>query len=313
MKRLGKNKKKRWQYCYKDLESKLQDAEKHRKIIKQGFTEVSTCIKKRPIVKGDKDSAKSFRDIPSASDGKIRIPRTDIQKKRRLEKDVWEDNSLTALPTVKQDASKSAEETKISVPLPCAGQSYNPTLQDHLSLMSRIEMIESAKRKREMKTERFVESLRGVKTEVNPVRDMKKFLQSLNDKPQLKSENEEPEVLPRLKKPKKVNVQKRMKHELENLPKLLKEIKREKTARSLRKSSKAAKREMRNKLKTMDMNIPFHLPNEIPSSLRKLCPEGYLIHEIERRRNKCPRARKTLGNKRNNTSFERKRETNISS
>ncbi|CAH8451400.1 unnamed protein product [Heterobilharzia americana] len=140
---------------------------------------------------------------------------------------------------------------------------------------------------------------------------MRRFLHSLNTEVPMGSGHETSEVLLLKKKPKKVNVEKRMKNDLENLPKLLKEIKREDKSRKVRKITKKAKQEIRSKLKNTDLDIPFHLPKEIPSSLRKLCPEGYLIHEIERRRNKCPRARKTLGNKRNRTSFERNRQTNI--
>ncbi|CAI2724206.1 unnamed protein product [Schistosoma spindalis] len=192
--------------------------------------------------------------------------------------------------------------------LPCPGQSYNPTLHDHLSLISRLKAIEFAKQRRELKTERFVSSLRGVNSSLNPLKDMEKFLHSLNAESHFtKSSEDVDEIFLSRKKPKKVDPHKKMKNDLENLPKLLKEIKREKKTRERRKSAAKAKNEIRCKLKKVDLNIPFQLPNEISSSLRKLCPEGYLFHEVERRRNRCPRARKTLGSKSKSTSFERKR------
>ncbi|CAH8452993.1 unnamed protein product [Schistosoma bovis] len=309
MRRLGKNKKRRWQYCYKDIDAKIQDAEHHKRIIDQDFTQVSTLNKKNYIVKGDKNSAKPFNDIPSACDRRLHTSQPKLEKRKLIEIDIWEDVPASIMPSGKGSTLKNAVDKNLgNHSLPCPGQSYNPTLHDHLSLISRIKAIESAKQKLELKTERFVSSLRGVNSSPNPLKDMEKFLQSLNAESHVTKSSEDVDeiFLPR-RKPKKVDPHKKMKNDLENLPKLLKEIKREKKTRERRKSAAKAKSEIRSKLKKVDLNIPFQLPNEISSSLRKLCPEGYLFHEVERRRNRCPRARKTLGSKSKSTSFERKR------
>lgn len=313
MKHLGKNKKKRWQYCYKDIDAKLQDASQHKRIINEGFTEVTTLNKRSCIVKGDKNSAKLFQDIPSVNDERLHISRPKRNKKKVLEVDIWEDLPVELLSSSKASTSrKTAGKNADTLPLPCAGQSYNPTLHDHLSLISRLGAIESAKQKRELKTERFIRSLKGATLAPNPLKDMKNFLYSLNAESNIVEDTENvSEVLPK-KKPRKINVHKKMRNDLENLPKLLKEIKREKKTREETKSAVKAKNEIRDKLKKADLNIPFQLPHEISSSLRKLCPEVYLSHEIERRRNWCPRARKSLGCKRKGTSFERNRQTNTS-
>ncbi|TNN15440.1 hypothetical protein EWB00_001307 [Schistosoma japonicum] len=295
MKHLGKNKKKRWQYCYKDIDAKLQDASQHKRIINEGFTEVTTLNKRSCIVKGDKNSAKLFQDIPSVNDERLHISRPKRNKKKVLEVDIWEDLPVELLSSSKASTSrKTAGKNADTLPLPCAGA------------------IESAKQKRELKTERFIRSLKGATLAPNPLKDMKNFLYSLNAESNIVEDTENvSEVLPK-KKPRKINVHKKMRNDLENLPKLLKEIKREKKTREKTKSAVKAKNEIRDKLKKADLNIPFQLPHEISSSLRKLCPEVYLSHEIERRRNWCPRARKSLGCKRKGTSFERNRQTNTS-
>ncbi|CAH8455194.1 unnamed protein product [Heterobilharzia americana] len=243
MKRLGKNKKRRWQHCYKDLQSELQNAILHKSIINQGFTEVSDAVQKKcHIVKGDKDSAKQFREISTAQDKRPYVARPAVQKTRSLEKDVWQDCSNECPFLIKSHDLKEVEANVINTSLPCAGQSYNPTRSDHLSLISRIKTIESVKRKRELKTERFVESLKGAKVTQNPVVDMRRFLHSLNTEVPMGSGHETSEVLLLKKKPKKVNVEKRMKNDLENLPKLLKEIKREDKSRKVRKITKKPSR-----------------------------------------------------------------------
>ncbi|CAH8471241.1 unnamed protein product [Schistosoma margrebowiei] len=309
MRRLGKNKKRRWQYCYKDIDAKIQDAARNKRIIDQDFTQVSTLNRKNYIVKGDKNSAKPFNDIPSACDRKLHTSQPKLEKRKLVEIDIWEDVPASIMPTGKGSTIENTVDKNLgNNSLPCPGQSYNPTLHDHLSLISRLKAIESAKHKRELKTERFVSSLRGVNSTPNPLKDMEKFLHSLNAGSHVtKSSEDVDEILLPRKKPKKVDPHKKMKNDLENLPKLLKEIKREKKTRERRKSAAKVKNEIRSKLKKVDLNIPFQLPNEISSSLRKLCPEGYLFHEVERRRNTCPRARKTLGSKSKSTSFERKR------
>ncbi|VDP70241.1 unnamed protein product [Schistosoma curassoni] len=186
---------------------------------------------------------------------------------------VLTDVPASIMPTGKGSTLENAVDKNLgNHSLPCPGQSYNPTLHDHLSLISRIKAIESAKQKLELKTERFVSSLRGVNSSPNPLKDMEKFLQSLNAESHVTKSSEDVDeiFLPR-KKPKKVDPHKKMKNDLENLPKLLKEIKREKKTRERRKSAAKAKSEIRSKLKKVDLNIPFQLPNEISSSLRKLC------------------------------------------
>ncbi|CAH8451315.1 unnamed protein product [Schistosoma turkestanicum] len=309
MKRLGKNKKRRWQYCYKDVESKLQDALHHKRIIDQEFAEVSTLSKKNCFVKGDKNSAKLFHEIPSARDGRFHTSRPVLEKKRAVGVDIWEDAPALIMSPEKGCIQKGIADKYLWNPsLPSAGQSYNPTLQDHLSLISRLKTIESAKQKRELKTERYINSLKGAKLTPNPLKEMKVFLNTLNTEYHVAKNDEDIDIvsIPR-RKLKKKDPHKKMKNDLENLPKLLKEIKREKKAKEKRKSAIKAKNEIRSKLKKVDLNIPFQLPSEISSSLRKLCPEGYLFHEIERRRDKCPRARKTLGTKSKTTPFERNR------
>uniref|UniRef100_A0A3Q0KIK5 Ribosome biogenesis protein NOP53 n=1 Tax=Schistosoma mansoni TaxID=6183 RepID=A0A3Q0KIK5_SCHMA len=308
MKRLGKNKKRRWQYCYRDIDSKIQDAVIHKRIIDHDFAQVSTLSKINDIVKGDKNSAKPFNDIPSACDRRLHTSLPKLEKRKLAEIDIWKDVPASMSSGKGSTGKNAVDKDPGNHSLPCPGQSYNPTLHDHLSLISRLKTIESAKRKRELKTERFVSSLRGVKSPPNPLKDMEKFLHSLNTESNVTKNNEEvDEVLLPRKKPKKMDAQKKMKNDLENLPKLLKEIKREKKTRERRKLAAKAKNETRDKLKKVNLNIPFQLPNEISSSLRKLCPEGHLFHEVERRRNRCPRARKTLGSKRKSTPFERKR------
>lgn len=127
------------------------------------------------IVKGDKNSAKPFNDIPSACDRRLHTSQPKLEKRKLIEIDIWEgcpvfvntyyylDVPASIMPSGKGSTLENAVDKNLgNHSLPCPGQSYNPTLHDHLSLISRIKAIESAKQKLELKTERFVSSLRGV-------------------------------------------------------------------------------------------------------------------------------------------------------
>ncbi|GAA56252.1 hypothetical protein CLF_110387 [Clonorchis sinensis] len=93
------------------------------------------------------------------------------------------------------------------------------------------------------------------------------------------------------------------------IPKLLKELRRESQACSERKARLAAKKATRKRDQLVDWDIPFQMPNELVSCLRKVVPESDLLRELEKRKNKCPRARRTLGLTKSTKAYERRRVT----
>ncbi|TPP61501.1 hypothetical protein FGIG_00016 [Fasciola gigantica] len=299
MKKLGKNKKKQWKHCYTDLEDRLDAVQKQRQISKEGFLLGKIEKKKHRIIKGDKNSAKAFPDVPSVSDGQPRLKKYTVQKRIRSAVDLWESVPKKTIP--KRDKPKLV--------LPAPGQSYNPSLEDHHTMLSALAKSELEKRRREAKTDRFLKGLGGSRPTTDPIEEAKSFIHNLTTDPKLQAssvEQEEEEEVNIPRKPKKVNLEKRMAVELENIPKLLKEIKRENQARSQRRKLLKTRREHRKNLRQMELDVPFQLPNELVPALRKLTPECDLLHEIEKRKNKVPRARKTLGLNKNTKSYERR-------
>ncbi|CAL8094770.1 unnamed protein product [Calicophoron daubneyi] len=300
MKKLGKNKKKQWRNCYKNLEGDLDEAKKKERILQEGFTLKNEEKRQKPaIVKGAKDSAKAFRDIPSAPDAEAIRRKRIIRKNRRSRGiDLWECET----------ARHSGEVPTVNIPVPAGGQSYNPSISDHYTLLSTLATSESRAVSRELKTARFLNDFKGAKKHVNPLEEAQSFLQILAGEKPINTQTpleEEEEVS--LRKPKTRRRKNRMAVELENIPKILKEIKREKQARAVKKARLTARKARRCMLSKMDTDVAFQMPNELVPSLRKLTPEGNLLREIEKRKNKCPRARRTLGVTKNTKAFVRRR------
>ncbi|KAA0186214.1 hypothetical protein FBUS_11475 [Fasciolopsis buskii] len=293
MKKLGKNKKKQWKYCYAELEDKLDDIHRECQISKEGF--LLGKVEKR---KRDKNSAKAFCDMPSACDGQPRLRKYAVRKSLRRTIDIWQN--------VAKDATSKADKPTFVLPAP--GQSYNPSLEDHHIMLSALAKDELEKTRREAKTDRFLKGLGVNRPTSDPIEEAKSFIHNLvtNSELQVSAVDLENEEVTIRRKPKKINLEKQMAIELENIPRLLKEIKRENRTRAQRKKLLKAKKEERRKLRRIEQDVPFQLPNELVPALRKLTPECDLLHEIEKRKNKVPRARKTLGLNKNTKSYERR-------
>lgn len=298
MRKLGKNKKKQWKHCYAELDEKLDDIHRQRQISKEGFLLGKVEKKKHLIVKGDKNSAKAFSDIPTACDGQPRLRKYTVRRSLRPTIDIWEN--------VPKDATSKADKPVFILPAP--GQSYNPSLEDHHIMLSALAKDELEKTRREAKTNRFLKGLGANRPTIDPVEEAKSFIHNLvtNSKLQVPAVDLENEEVTIRRKPKKPDLKKQMAIELENIPRLLKEIKCENRTRAQRKKLLKAKKEKRRKLRMMEQDVPFQLPNELVPALRRLTPECDLLREIEKRKNKVPRARKTLGLNKNTKSYERR-------
>ncbi|KAF6778113.1 hypothetical protein AHF37_02094 [Paragonimus kellicotti] len=146
MKKLGKNKKKQWRNCYKGLEDNLEAAKNRGNISQNSF--VIGCVQKpkQPIVKGNKDAAKVFTDIPSVPDGQIYMKRYRSKNVKVSATDLWQNEPQTTFVA----GSGNRKIPKISIPL--AGQSYNPSVIDHYEMLSALGAQETKKEKRELKT-----------------------------------------------------------------------------------------------------------------------------------------------------------------
>ncbi|VDP85758.1 unnamed protein product [Echinostoma caproni] len=270
MKKLGKNKKKQWKRCYTDLETKLDVARKQRQISKGGFLLGKVEKKKRPIIKGDKNAAKAFPEIPSFSDGQPRMKKYTLHGPVRTNVDLWANAPNTTATTT---TTTKVEKSEIILPTP--GQSYNPTLEDHFTMLSALAKTELQKRRQEAKIDRFLQGLGTNRATADPIEDAKSFIQNLSANSQSQTAtlpDQEAETVATPRKTKKVNVEKRMAVELENIPKLLKEIKRENQSRILRKKALKARKEHKKQLQKLEQDIPFQLPNELVPALRKLTP-----------------------------------------
>ncbi|OON15437.1 hypothetical protein X801_08760, partial [Opisthorchis viverrini] len=214
----------------------------------------------------------------------------------------------------KLDAAKKRETIQPNLSLPAAGQSYNPSVVDHFALLSTLGAEECKKHKRQQKTERFLRGFtENARHPTDQMEEARTFFHSLttetpapNDDDGVRivqpKETEEVVLRRRSRKRKKVN----MAVELENIPKLLKELRRESQGCSARKARLAAKKATRKRDQLVDWDIPFQMPNELVSCLRKVVPETDLLRELEKRKNKCPRARRTLGLTKSTKAYERR-------
>ncbi|KAG5448010.1 hypothetical protein CSKR_106622 [Clonorchis sinensis] len=308
MKNLGKNKKKQWRHCCTGLEDKLDAAKKREAILHDGFVLGQIKRQKKPIIRGDKEAAKLFSDISTAPDGRVRMKHYQSKTRPGTATDLWQDEIL-------QPEQQKRNQPNLS--LPAAGQSYNPSVVDHFTLLSTLGAEECKKHKRQQKTERFLRGFtENARRPTDPMEEARTFFHSLttetpapndNDGVGIIQPNETEEVVlrHRSRKRKKVN----MAVELENIPKLLKELRRESQACSERKARLAAKKATRKRDQLVDWDIPFQMPNELVSCLRKVVPESDLLRELEKRKNKCPRARRTLGLTKSTKAYERRRVT----
>ncbi|KAA3676463.1 uncharacterized protein DEA37_0006711 [Paragonimus westermani] len=295
MKKLGKNKKKQWRNCYKGLEDNLEAA-KNRGNISQGDFVIGRVQKpKQPIIKGNKDAAKVFTDIPSVPDGQIRMKRYRSKNVKLSATDLWQKDPM--MKFVANDGNHKIP--KISLPL--AGQSYNPSVFDHYEMLSALGAQETRKEKRELKTQRFLHTFSRSTCTNDPVEDARTFLNILSGPETVEPAEvcDDSDEISRPHKSQRANKTKskklKMSTELNNIPRYLKEMKLEDRARAERKTRLLARKAQRKQMLGRNWDIPFQMPNELVPSLRKLIPEGDLLRELERRKNRCPRARRTLG------------------
>ncbi|VDK88350.1 unnamed protein product [Dibothriocephalus latus] len=132
MKNRSKNKKKQWRHLLTDLASDLHVTSRKAEISSGDFS-----IKQKnklKVQKGDKEAAKQNPDIPTAVSIVQKTPfRRGKAAVRASVVDVWEEGAPTPKP--KPPATKTTAESKFA-PLTCvAGQSYNPSIVDHQMLL----------------------------------------------------------------------------------------------------------------------------------------------------------------------------------
>ncbi|KAF7231979.1 hypothetical protein EG68_10079 [Paragonimus skrjabini miyazakii] len=306
MKKLGKNKKKQWRNCYKGLEDNLEAAKNRGNISQNNFVIGRVQKPKQPIIKGNKDAAKVFTDIPSVPDGQIYMKRYRSKNVKVSDTDLWQNDPQTKFVA----SSGNRKIPKISVPL--AGQSYNPSVIDHYEMLSALGAQETRKEKRELKTQRFLQTFSRSICTKDPVEDARTFLNILSGPETVEQAEvcDDSDETPRSHKLQRANKTKskksKMSTELNSIPRFLKEIKLEDRARAERKARLSARKAQRKQMLKRNWDIPFQMPNELVPSLRKLTPEGDLLRELERRKNTCPRARRTLGLVKNTKPFERR-------
>ncbi|KAF5401523.1 hypothetical protein PHET_05281 [Paragonimus heterotremus] len=337
MKKLGKNKKKQWRNCYKGLEDNLEAAKNrgNMSVYSQSnfivfwFSSQNSFVIGRvqkskrttfrstllvctylpflePIIKGNKDAAKVFTDIPSVPDGHIHMKRYRSKNVKVSATDLWQNDPKTKFVS----SSGNRKIPKISIPL--AGQSYNPSVIDHYEMLSALGAQETKKEKRELKTQRFLQTFSGSICIKDPVEDARTFLNILSGpetvEPAEVCDDSDEILQPHklLRANKRRSKKSKMSTELNSIPRFLKEIKREDRARAERKARLRARKAQRKQMLERNWDIPFQMPNELVPSLRKLTPECDLLRELERRKNTCPRARRTLGLVKNTKPFERR-------
>ncbi|KAF8565801.1 hypothetical protein P879_02078 [Paragonimus westermani] len=326
MKKLGKNKKKQWRNCYKGLEDNLEAAKNRGNMsvsLQSNFIAILFSSQndfvigrvqkpKQPIIKGNKDAAKVFTDIPSVPDGQIRMKRYRSKNVKVSATDLWQNGSIEFYYSMTKFVASGGNHKVPKISIPLAGQSYNPSVFDHYEMLSALGAQETRKEKRELKTQRFLHTFPRSTCTNDPVEDARTFLNILSG-----SETVEPaevcddsDEISRPHKSQRASKTKskksKMSTELNSIPRYLKEIKLEDRARAERKTRLLARKAQRKQMLGRNWDIPFQMPNELVPSLRKLIPEGDLLRELERRKNRCPRARRTLGLVKNTKPFERR-------
>ncbi|VDD75092.1 unnamed protein product [Mesocestoides corti] len=314
MKNRGKNKKKQWRHILKNLGSELSDVAKEKALSSGGF--VIQKKNKAAIVKGDKEAAKDHPELPTASTAtkkKVYRPGKASVVFRAL--DVWADDSKEGFPdAAPHPASKpdsiapmmscgrvfSSHKTCLSIamclfqePICPAGQSYNPSAVDHQVLLLHVA-------KEELKKE-AAENPQSAKR-LKP----RKKLAVKRNRPQTGLVAKPMKAKAKDRNPNSKDLAKKMQNDLENIPKILKEIKKEKRELAERRQKRELQAAIRKHEKSAKFPISFQLPGELASSLRKLRTDENWMREVEFKRNKLPRARKTLGTKVATKTFVRR-------
>ncbi|VDK33802.1 unnamed protein product [Taenia asiatica] len=108
------------------------------------------------------------------------------------------------------------------------------------------------------------------------------------------------------RKPTAKELAKQMHTDLENIPKLVKEIRKEVRQQEVRRQRRQLRAAMRKHEKAPKFPTSFQLPSELAPSLRQLKTDGAWMREVEFKRNKLPRARKTLEKKAETTTYVRR-------
>ncbi|KAM7536132.1 hypothetical protein Aperf_G00000092863 [Anoplocephala perfoliata] len=280
MKNRGKNKKKQWKRILKNISSDLYDAARERDLTTAGF--VVEKDKKNEVLKGDKEAAKGYSNIPTAS--------STIERKfyRRSKAsifaqctDIWDENFETLQTASKttekaRKASRPPEQQLDSTLIVPAGQSYNPTAVDHQILLMHVAKEEA---KAEEAADPDVHKKRPKKK--RPKLTQAQF-DALRHEANLKT-----------RKLTSKELAKKMHNDLENIPKLVKEIKKENRELDARKKRKEMRMAIKRYEKTNKFPMSFQLPGELAPNLRKLRADQNWVREVEFKRNKLPRARKT--------------------
>ncbi|VDL60593.1 unnamed protein product [Hymenolepis diminuta] len=283
MRNRGKNKKKQWKHILKNISSDLHDAVREEDLTAAGF-QVQKAEKSQ-ILKGDKDSAKDRPDIPTASSA---VERHAV--------DVWDDGFEVQkkVSNTVEKARKVPEPTeKLSEPILIvpAGQSYNPTVVDHQTLLMHV-----AKEEEKVVAAADPDAFKK-KRKMRPKKKKVKLTQAQFD------------ALRREEKMKNITAKdlaKKMHNDLENIPKLVKEIKKEKKELEVKKTKKQIRKVIKKYEKSNKFPLSFQLPGELAPSLRKLRIDPNWMREVEFKRNKLPRARRTLNRKADAKIYERR-------
>uniref|UniRef100_A0A5K3F3I6 Ribosome biogenesis protein NOP53 n=1 Tax=Mesocestoides corti TaxID=53468 RepID=A0A5K3F3I6_MESCO len=289
MKNRGKNKKKQWRHILKNLGSELSDVAKEKALSSGGF--VIQKKNKAAIVKGDKEAAKDHPELPTASTAtkkKVYRPGKASVVFRAL--DVWADDSKEGFPDA---APHPASKPDSIEPICPAGQSYNPSAVDHQVLLLHVA-------KEELKKE-AAENPQSAKR-LKP----RKKLAVKRNRPQTGLVAKPMKAKAKDRNPNSKDLAKKMQNDLENIPKILKEIKKEKRELAERRQKRELQAAIRKHEKSAKFPISFQLPGELASSLRKLRTDENWMREVEFKRNKLPRARKTLGTKVATKTFVRR-------
>nr|VZI07975.1 unnamed protein product [Spirometra erinaceieuropaei] len=286
MKNRSKNKKKQWRHLLTDLASDLHVTNRKAEISSGDFS-IKQKNKLR-IQKGDKEAAKDHPDIPTSRFTTTKPPsRCGKAAIRASIVDVWAEEEEEQASKVKHSAARSTGPQPAEPdPLICAaGQSYNPSIVDHQMLLFHAAQDEIKKLTKE-----------------EPQRPKKR---------RTAKDRKKPKASTTALKPKKALTakqrEKQMQTDLDNIPKILKEIKREEKEKAMRRLRKASLTAIRKREKAPKFPLAFQLPGEMSSSLRKLRADENWAREVEFKRNKLPRARKTLGITKTTTSFVRRK------
>ncbi|VDO04433.1 unnamed protein product [Rodentolepis nana] len=296
MKNRGKNKKKQWKRILKNISSDLHDAVRENNLTAAGF-EVQKP-KECSILKGDKDLAKDCPDIPTASSA---LERKSYKKGKRSifarMVDVWDDDfevqkkASNTVEKARKVAVQKVPEPTLIVP---AGQSYNPTLADHQALLMHVAKEEEEKAVAAADPDAVKEARKK-----HPKKKKLKPTQA-----QLDAIRHEEKV--KEKKSTAAYLAKQMHNDLENIPKLVKEIKKEKKELEVKKAKKQVRKAIKKYEKLSKFPLSFQLPGELAPSLRKLRTDPNWMREVEFKRNKLPRARRTLDRKADSKIYERR-------